>query len=115
MSLTDLLTISAATWWVSYVLTSSDGPLDVFKRLREWRSGRWHGRSKAYYKLPDTDTQYGAAGYKDRIGLLDCIICTSIWIAVVFTLAPMGWVTQAAAVAGVALWVHGFTGWKYSA
>lgn len=87
MTLTDLLTIAAAVWYVSYVITSSDGPFDVFKHLRT--------------RLP-------------LGGLTACIICTSIWVAIVFTLAPIGWITQAAAVAGIALWVHNYSGWKYN-
>lgn len=109
MTPTDLLTIAAATWYWSYVLTSSDGPFQIFLRMREWRKGAWHGRKRGQIEV-------GAYGIAERTplkdGLLDCIICTAIWVGIVFTLAPHGWLTDASAVAGIGLWIHSYTGWR---
>lgn len=114
MQPTDLLTLASAVWYWSYVLTSSDGPLGVFQKAREWRKGAWHGRRSGSIELVRNETLEIASTktISPVSGLLDCIICTAIWVGVVFTLAPHGWLTDASAVAGVALFLHSYTGWR---
>ena len=85
--MTDLLITALATWYVAYAVTSTHGPFNVFSTLR--------------HKLP-----HG--------GLLDCPICLAFWAALILLLAPMGIVTQALAVAGAAMLMHGIAGWRYA-
>lgn len=85
--MTDLILIALATWYVSYSLTSTHGPYNVFSTLRN--------------KLP-----HG--------GLLDCPVCLSFWAALILLLVPMGIVVQALALAGGAMLLHGWSGWRFS-
>lgn len=88
MTLIDLLLRIGATWLLAYSFTQLDGPGDVFKLARE--------------KLPHAK-------------LLDCIICTATWVGVIVMLAPDGVLLQGFGVAGLGMWLHSYTGWKYSA
>lgn len=94
----DLIYYAAAAWYLAYVLTKSSGPFGIIEKLREWRDGSWHGRIRT-----ETDS---------ISGLFDCIICTMFWAAVVFRLVGHNVVTDAFAIAGAALWIHSFTGWR---
>lgn len=110
MTLTDLLTLASAVWYWSYVLTSSDGPFQAFAWIREHVS---HGRQTRVSTAADIKGNLiFPNGELIKNGLLDCIICTAIWVGIVFTLAPHGWLTDASAVAGIGLWLHSYTGWK---
>jgi hypothetical protein len=40
------------------------------------------------------------------------IICLMVWAALILSLIGRNVVTDALAIAGVALWLHGFTGWR---
>lgn len=84
--LVDLLVSSLAAWYVSYAVTSTYGPFGVFDWLR-------------------THLPHG--------GLLDCPVCLAFWAALVLLLLPMGIVTQAFAVAGGAMILHGLGGWRF--
>lgn len=84
----DILLRIAATWLIAYSLVHLDGPLNVFKWIREHIP---HG------------------------GLLSCIVCTATWIGVIVMLMPDGALLQGFGVAGVALWVHKYSGWSYNA
>lgn len=46
-----------ATWRVSHLLATEDGPAEIFVRLRAWLGYTWIGR------------------------LMDCFLCLSLWIA----------------------------------
>lgn len=59
MTLTRLLIGILATWRISALLCYDDGPLDVFRRIRDW-AARWAFLS----------------------GLLGCFWCTSVWVGV---------------------------------
>lgn len=119
--MSDLVIIVLATWYVSYVLTSSHGPGGIFEWIREHV---WHGRTKRASINPD---MHGWPEGKpipldmpkwvytfDKNGLLDCPICLAFWAALVLLIMPMGIVTQALAVAGAAMILHGFSGWRYA-
>lgn len=82
----DLLLIVLATWYVSYALTSTHGPFNFFDTLRK--------------NLP-----HG--------GLLDCPVCLAFWAALILLLVPMGIVVQALALAGGAMLLHSFAGWRF--
>lgn len=118
----DFLKLAAAVWYIAYSVTKTHGPFGIFERLREFRGGRWHGRGKSIISvtydpdapltkgLPPNSRVIGEDNPKD--GLLDCIICLSIWVALALVLIGANVVTDAFAVAGVALWVHSFSGWR---
>lgn len=114
----DLLKLAAATWYLSYALVSTHGVFGMFDKLREFKGGRWHGRIKSpeYVVSFHENTSYETTGLMGgeiiHQGLLDCIICTSIWVALALLLIGSNVVTDALAVAGFALWVHGFTSWR---
>lgn len=81
----ELITLAAAAWYVAYIVTSSDGPFHIFEKLRA--------------RAP-------------MGGLTTCIICLSIWVAIVLRVIGANIVTDALAIAGVALWIHSYTGWR---
>lgn len=85
MTILDMLYYAAAAWYISYSLTQMHGPFGVFAQIRKW--------------LP-------------LGGLTACIICLMVWAALILSLIGRNVVTDALAIAGVALWLHGFTGWR---
>lgn len=106
----DFLKLAAACWAISYMVTKTHGPLGIFERLREFKGGRWHGRTIRWIEnpMPKSPT-YEQVGHD---GLLDCIICLSIWVAMALVLIGANVVTDAFAVAGCALWAHSWMGWR---
>ena len=85
----DLLTLCLFTWYTSYVLVKTSGPFDIFAKLR-------------------ARVTFG--------GLLECIICLSVWIAAlgyVLLQSPYAMIVYIGAAAGGALWGHKYTNWSY--
>lgn len=81
----ELVTLSAATWAVSYMVTHTAGPFSVFALIR-------------------LHTPLG--------GLTTCIVCLSVWVA--FALCMLRGhndLIDAFAVAGMALLLHSYSGW----
>lgn len=109
--------LSAATWYVSYVVTSSEGPGGVFEWIREHV---WHGRrgktATGVVYAPDVPekmrTVIPSTALKN--GLLDCIVCTSFWVALILQWVLLReWdITGAFAIAGLAMLLHGFSNWR---
>jgi len=87
MTLLELLTYASAAWYISYAVVNTTGPFGVFEWLRE--------------RLP-------------LGGLTTCIICLSVWVALVLRLIGANVVTDALAIAGVALFLHSYTGWRHN-
>lgn len=91
MSMTplNLLILALFTWRVSYMMVKEAGPFNVFIRLR---------------------------AFTDLGGLLLCVNCMSVWIALlgyallVTDLSPLVYV---GAISGGALMLHKYTGWDY--
>lgn len=83
----DLLIVTFASWYLAYAVTSTHGPFAVFERIRKV-------------------TTLG--------GLLTCPVCLSVWVALILLLLPMGVVTQAFGVAGAAMILHGWSGWRFA-
>lgn len=81
----ELLKLSAATWAISYMITHTHGPFGVFASIRE---------------------------YLPLGGLTSCIVCLSIWVVIGLKLLNVEAVTDAFAVAGVALLAHSYSGWR---
>lgn len=85
----DLLIYSLAVWYLSYILVYEDGLFGVLKRLRALTTS-WSP--------------------------LSCIVCTAVWAAaLVYGLSlvflPAVYVL---ALAGGALALHGWSGWRYT-
>jgi len=118
MTLFDFLKLAAACWYVSYIVTNKPGLFGIFERLREFKGGRWHGRKTApeYVVTLSANTSYETTELKggERIhdGLLDCIICLAPYVALALLLIGANVVTDAFAVAGVALMLHSYSGWR---
>jgi len=83
-------------------------------RLRNWRKGTWHGRNNIPVRVPPRDDHPEDFKSMDD-GLLDCVICLMPWVAALFYglwivgLSPVVYIFAAA---GLALWMHGYTGWR---
>lgn len=87
ISLDQWLIATAASWYLAYSITQTHGPFGVFDAIR------------LYLPLG---------------GLTACIICLIFWIALIIVWLLTGRLLplEALAVAGVALWVHGYTSWR---
>ncbi len=85
--MSDLVIAAFAAWYVAYAVTSTHGPFNVFERIRKI-------------------TTLG--------GLLACPVCLAFWAALALLIAPMGVVTQALAVAGAAMILHSWSGWRFA-
>lgn len=112
MSIFQGLYYVVAAWFVAYVVTNTSGPFTVFVRLREWRDGRWHGRRGV--ELFHISGEPNAAYIPTKNGLLDCIICLMPWVAFALRLIGPNVVFDAFAIAGAALMLHGYTGWRHN-
>lgn len=107
-----LLITSAAAWCISYALTSTHGAFGMFERLREWHGGKWHGR-----RVSKRVEFRNGEGYEQTTtvhGLLDCVICLIFWLALLIGYLEGLTIIESIAAAGVGLWMHGFTGWRFS-
>lgn len=84
--MTDLLILSLATWRVSHMLVSEDGPYKVFARLRERFGKRW--------------------------GALICVYCMSIWVAAAFDWLRTGTFDpiRIFAISGAAMMLRSYSG-----
>lgn len=113
MTIVDLLILAAATWYVSYVLTSTEGPGGVFLWIRE---NVWHGRmGMAELEVVGQLTDNPRVVKKPfKNGLLDCIICTAFWIAQLLAFVTGHTFIEGLAIAGVCLWLHSYSGWRFS-
>lgn len=82
----DLLILSLFTWYVSYILVKTDGPFQVFAKLR-------------------ARVTFG--------GLLLCLYCTVFWVALtgyVLFQSPYVIIVYAGAMSGGAMILHRYTG-----
>lgn len=115
MGIVDLLILSAACWYISFVLTSTAGPGGVFLWIRE---NVWHGRHGAAYvitsKNPITTLEETRNIPAPKNGLFDCIICLAFWIAQLLAFVTGHTFIEGLAIAGVTLWLHSYSGWRYS-
>lgn len=106
----DFLKFTLGVWYIAHAVTGTHGPGGIFGWVRE---NVWHGRTKVPVLTsldgkPYTKWEFGTNG------LLDCIICFAPWVAVVLLLVPLGIAADALAIAGGALLLHSFTGWRFA-
>lgn len=87
MELIRLLEIALAGWCLSYAVTSTFGPFNIFHWLQ-------------------SNVPLG--------GLTNCIICLMPWICLVLWLVPDGVIIWAFASAGLGLLLHSYTGWRFN-
>jgi len=102
----------AASWYLAFVLTNKAGPFNLFTRAREWHEGKWHGRT--FYWNPQIDHRTEKIFNND--GLMDCIICLLPYVGFGWWLVDQAGfevVMMPFAIAGLALWAHGYTGWVH--
>lgn len=74
MTLTNLIVMGLATWRVSHMLINERGPFDVLTELRS-QFGVRHDYEGRPISWPDNS-------------LLECVWCLSVWVGLLFTLAP---------------------------
>jgi hypothetical protein len=76
----DAIKLALATWRLSSLLVQESGPFNVFAALRE-------------------KTTFG--------GMLDCVWCTSIWVAALLLLVSRvaRWPVDVLAVSAAAIWI----------
>ena len=116
MTLLELLTLAASSWYVAFVVTSTAGPFHVFEWMRNFKGGRWHGRTifpKEITVVGLNKPDVKVKGDIQKDGLLDCIVCLCIWVALILRLIGSNVVTDALAIAGVALWIHAYSSWVH--
>lgn len=105
MTITELVLLAGACWMLSYMLVVTQGPAGIFERLRNWRGGRWHGRMT--YSIANGDRRV------DYHGLLDCQVCFSFWVGQGLALVTHHTVIEGLAVAGIAMLLHSWSGWRF--
>lgn len=101
----DLLRLILAVWWIAYAVSNTDGLFKSFKWVRDKLP---HGRTWVF------DIRVGDGNGKSQLkdGLLDCIICLAPWVALILILLNVEIVLNVFAVAGGAVLLHGYTGWR---
>ena len=78
MRLLDVVILALAAWRIASLLSSEEGPWDVFSRLRTWAGVRYDAQSEPY-----------GANALAR-GML-CLWCCSVWAGAVLALAYWLW------------------------
>lgn len=91
-----LLLLALATWRLSSLLVSEDGPWRMFRRIRRWaRAGEWSQKGMDGNRLCPAEVQEVMmnAGRPEGFfsGLLSCIWCTSVWVAAGLTALYLIW------------------------
>lgn len=113
MEIIRLIEIALAGWCIAHALTNTHGPGGVFDWIRENIPHGRHGVDAGVHYNTQTGTLLSQPPPLQN-GLLDCIICLMPWICVLLWLVPDGIILWAFASAGLALLLHGFTGWRYN-
>jgi hypothetical protein len=87
----ELLLLSIAVWRLSHAISKDDGPLNIFLRFRA----------------------FAAANQRREGGVFDtvsCVGCTSMWVALVFSLCfadnPVSWIIYTLVLSGVAMLIE---------
>lgn len=109
MSPFDFLKLILGVWYISFALTSTHGPGGVFEWMREHL---WHGRTKVQVPVSIDGKPY-TKWEPGQNGLLDCIICFAPYVALGLLLLDVQAVRDVLALAGGALLLHSFTGWRF--
>lgn len=112
-----LLITAAAAWYLSYAVTSTDGAWGMFSYTRDhWPAfllGR-RGMKLSSYKITDDGIETNGLQEQKKNGVLDCIVCLIFWIALIIGYLQGLTIIESIAAAGVGLFLHGFTGYRYN-
>lgn len=92
MSLVDLIVLALATWRLSSLLVGEDGPFDIFRSFRSFvGAGEFSQAGMDAERLTPQEIERVMmnAGRPEGFlaGLLSCVWCTSIWVALALALA----------------------------
>jgi len=111
----DFIKLTFGVWYIAHAVTGTHGPLGVFEWMREKLP---HGRRKGkpgITRIDDVTGEREVVSEKQSTfpGLLDCIICFAPWVALGLLLVPVEALRDVLALAGGALLLHSFTGWRF--
>lgn len=107
----DFIKLIFGVWYIAHAVTATHGPLGVFEWMREKLP---HGRRKhVHWTLAKDPAKELMSDYKVYPGLLDCIICFAPWVALGLLLVQVDVLRDVLAIAGGALLLHSFTGWRF--
>lgn len=81
-----------AVWRLSEMLVDEDGPLGMFRELRNRTGLRYSWTTSGEYKV----------SYWPKWNPLHCVYCTSVWVGVVLALMP-SWVSRPLALSAIAV------------
>lgn len=113
MSPFEFVKLIFGVWYIAYAVTNTHGPLGVFEWMREKLP---HGRRTIVVvskPITENDPYPIVRDYKKLPGLLDCIICLAPWMALALLLVQVDVLRDVLALAGGALLLHSFTGWRF--
>lgn len=106
----DFIKLIFGTWYITHAVTATHGPLGVFEWMREKLP---HGR-RGYVVLTAGETEVEITPrVPQHNGLLDCIICFAPWVALGLLMLQVEVIRDVLALAGGALLLHSFTGWRF--
>lgn len=118
MSPFDFLKLILGVWYIAYAVTNTHGPLGVFEWMRNATvfgysiHGR-HGVPMRYRHVEHGEVTVDSGPIYPENGLLDCIICFAPYVALALLLINVQGVRDVLALAGGALLLHSFTGWRF--
>lgn len=94
----DLVTGILATWRLTSLLHSEDGPFEIFARFRDWAGIKYDEQSQ-----PVSENQLGK--------MIACVWCLSIWTGLAITVLQGNWsVVRILAYSAGAIWIEELRG-----
>lgn len=103
----DFIKLIFGVWYIAHAVTGTYGPGGVFEWMREKLP---HGRTRKIWSQASEGEDIRTTFHD---GLLDCIICFAPWVALALLLVPVEAIRDVLALAGGALLLHSFTGWRF--
>ena len=107
----EFIKLMLGVWYIAYAVTATHGPRGIFEWMREkLPHGRW-----GYVVLTAGETEVEITPHVPlHNGLLDCIICFAPWVALALLIVQVDVIRDVLALAGGALLLHSFSGWRYA-
>lgn len=110
----DFIKLTFGVWYIAYAVTATHGPLGLFEWMREKLP---HGRRTYVITtgIASSTEPHNMTMKELKVmpGLLDCIICFAPWVALGLVLVQVDVLRDVLALAGGALLLHSFTGWRF--
>ena len=110
----EFLKLMLGVWYIAYAVTATDGPRGIFEWMREKLPHGRHGAPTFARGVLSDGTEYETDKIYPANGLLDCIICFAPWVALALLTVQVDVIRDVLALAGGALLLHSFTGWRYA-